>query len=90
MGRADNPDMDIYVRPDIHSQAPPTADQERNEPIFSGSPSEVAQFLGNRMEQRTHTLALVSAELKNLARTAWATDSLTFVLSDSTSVTVWP
>ena len=82
--------MDVFVRPDIHSQAPPTADQERNAPIFSGSPTEVAQFLGGRMEQRTHTLALVSAELKHLARTAWPTDSLTFVLKDSTSVTVWP
>ena len=88
--RADNPDMEVFVRPDIHSQAPPTADQERNAPIFSGTPAEVAQFLGGRMEQRTHTLALVSAELNNLAGTAWATDSLTFVLKDSTSVTVWP
>jgi hypothetical protein len=82
--------MDVYVRPDIHSQAPPTADQERDAPIFSGTPAEVAEFLGMRMEKRTHTLALVSAELKHLARTAWPTDSLTFVLADSTSVTVWP
>jgi len=42
------------------------------------------------MEQRTHTLALVTAELKHLARSGWPTDSLTFVLNDETSVTVRP
>jgi hypothetical protein len=82
--------MDVFARPDLHSQAPPTAGQERDAPIFSGSPEEVAQFLGPRMAQRTHTLALVSAELKHLARSAWSTDSLTFVLADESSVTVRP
>jgi len=82
--------MRVYARPDLHSQAPPTAGQERDEPIFTGTPEEVAGYLGPRMAQRTHTLALVSGELKHLARSAWPTDSLTFVLADETSVTVWP
>jgi hypothetical protein len=82
--------MDVYARPDLRSQAPPTAGQEPDAPIFSGTPEEVARFLGPRMAQRTHTPALVAAELKHLARTAWPTDSLTFVLTDETSVTVRP
>jgi len=82
--------MEVFSRPDLHSQAPPTAGQEREAPIFTGSPAEVAEFLGPRMEQRTHTFALVAAELKHLARSAWPTDSLTFVLSDETSVTIRP
>jgi hypothetical protein len=82
--------MRVFARPDLHSQAPPTAGQERAEPIFTGTPAEVARFLGPRMAQRTHTLALVAGELKHLARSAWSSDSLTFVLSDDTSVTVWP
>jgi hypothetical protein len=83
-------DMDVFARPDMHSQAPPTARQEPDPPLFSGSPAEVAEFLGPRMAQRTHTLALIAGELKHLARTAWPTDSLTFVLADETSVTVRP
>jgi hypothetical protein len=82
--------MNVFARPDLHSQAPPTMGQEREDPIFTGTPEEVAGFLGPRMAQRTHTLALVSAELKHLARSAWPTDSLTFVLTDETSVTVRP
>ena len=82
--------MRVFLRPDLHSQAPPTAGQERDEPIFTGSPEEVARYLGPRMAQRTHTLALVAGELKHLARSAWPTDSLTFVLTDETSVTVRP
>ena len=82
--------MRVFARPDLRSQAPPTAGQERDEPIFTGTPEEVAHFLGLRMAQRTHTLALLGGELKHLARSAWPTDSLTFVLADETSVTVWP
>jgi hypothetical protein len=88
--RADIVPMEVFVRPDMHSLAPPTAGDEPDPPIFRGSPGEVAEFLGPRMAQRTHTLALVTAELRHLARSAWATDSLTFVLADDTSVTVWP
>ena len=40
--------MRVYARPDLHSQAPPTAGQERDEPIFTGTPEEVAGFLGPR------------------------------------------
>ena len=54
------------------------------------TPDQVAEFLGPRMEKRTHTIALVTAELTHLARAGWATDSLTFVLADETSVTVRP
>ena len=82
--------MDVYRRPDTHSKAPATAREEPAAPVFSGSPVEVAAFLGPRMEQRTHTLALVAAELKHLASAGWATDHLTFVLVDDTSVTVRP
>jgi hypothetical protein len=82
--------MDVFLRPDLHSRAPATAREEPCEPVFTGSPVEVATFLGPRMEQRTHTLALVAAELKHLARQGWATDHLTFVLQDDTSVTVRP
>ena len=82
--------MDVFTRPDLYSQAPPTARQERHAPVFRGSPAEVAAYLGTRMEQRTHTLALVTAELSHLARSGWPTDSLTFVLTDETSVTVRP
>jgi hypothetical protein len=82
--------MDVYLRPDTHSKAPATAGEEPDAPVFSGSPIEVAAFLGPRMEQRTHTLSLVAAELKHLARAGWTTDHLTFVLVDDTSVTVRP
>ena len=82
--------MDVFIRPDLYSQAPPTARQEPDGPVFTGSPAQVAAFLGPRMEKRTHTLALVTAELTHLARAGWPTDSLTFVLSDDTSVTVRP
>jgi hypothetical protein len=83
-------DMDVFLRPDLYSQAPPTARQEPGAPVFSGTPVQVAEYLGPRMEKRTHTLALVRAELMHLARAGWPTDSLTFVLSDETSVTVRP
>jgi hypothetical protein len=82
--------MNVFARPDLYSQAPPSARQERDEPVFTGTPDQVAAFLGSRMEQRTHTLALVTAELAHLARAGWETDSLTFVLQDETSVTVRP
>jgi hypothetical protein len=82
--------MDVFTRPDIYSHAPPTARQEPSPPIFSGTPAEVAEFLGPRMEQRSHTLALVTAELAHLERSGWPSDSLTFVLTDETSVTVRP
>jgi hypothetical protein len=82
--------MDVFARPDVFSHAPPTARQERDAPVFRGDPDEVAAYLGSRMEQRTHTLALVKAELSHLQRSGWPTDSLTFVLTDETSVTVRP
>jgi hypothetical protein len=82
--------MDVFTRPDLYSQAPPTARQEPTGPVFTGSSAQVAAFLGERMEQRTHTLALVTAELSHLERAGWASDSLTFVLTDETSVTVRP
>jgi hypothetical protein len=82
--------MNVFARPDLHSQAPPTARQEPDGPVFVGSPAQVAAYLGPRMEQRTHTLALVTAELAHLERAGWETDSLTFVLTDETSVTVRP
>ena len=82
--------MHVYIRPDTHSKAPATAREEPAAPVFTGSPTEVAAFLGPRMEQRTHTLSLVAAELKHLARDGWATDHLTFLLVDDTSVTVRP
>jgi hypothetical protein len=87
---ADGERMDVFVRPDLYSQAPATAREEPKAPVFSGSPHQVADYLGPRMEQRTHTLALVTAELTHLARAGWPTDSLTFVLADETSVTVRP
>ena len=82
--------MDVFLRPDLSSKAPETARQEPKPPVFSGSPGQVAEYLGPQMEQRTHTLALVVAELNHLARSGWQTDSLTFVLRDETSVTVRP
>jgi hypothetical protein len=82
--------MDVFRRPDLYSQAPPTARQEPAGPVFSGDATQVAAFLGPRMAKRTHTIALVTAELMHLARAGWPTDSLTFVLSDDTSVTVRP
>jgi hypothetical protein len=87
---ADTCCMHVFTRPDLYSQAPPTARQEPHGPVFSGDPRQVADFLGPRMEQRTHTTALVTAELRHLARAGWATDSLTFVLRDESSVTVRP
>jgi len=82
--------MNVFRRPDLYSQAPSTARQEPAAPVFSGTPAQVAAFLGPRMEQRTHTLALVTAELTHLDRAGWETDCLTFVLNDETSVTVRP
>jgi hypothetical protein len=87
---ADGDGMEVFLRPDLYSLAPSTAREEPAAPVFSGSPRQVADFLGRRMEQRTHTLALVTAELAHLARAGWPTDSLTFVLADETSVTVRP
>ena len=83
-------EMEVFLRPDLFSKAPDTARQEPKPPVFTGTPMQVAQYLGPRMEQRTHTLALVTAELKHLDRAGWVTDSLTFVLTDETSVTVRP
>lgn len=82
--------MDVFLRADLHSKAPATAREEPAAPVFTGSPTEVAAYLGPRMEQRTHTLSLVAAELGHLARAGWPTDHLTFVLVDETSVTVRP
>jgi hypothetical protein len=82
--------MEVFLRPDLFSKAPDTARHEPKPPVFSGSAHQVAEYLGPRMEQRTHTLALVTAELKHLDRSGWPTDSLTFVLTDETSVTVRP
>jgi hypothetical protein len=82
--------VDVFLRPDLYSLAPSTAREEPDAPVFSGTPRQVAEYLGPRMEQRTHTLALVTAELTHLARAGWPTDSLTFVLTDETSVTVRP
>lgn len=82
--------MNVYARPDLHSLPPSSAREEPDAPVFSGSPTEVAAFLGPRMLQRTHTLKLVTAELTHLQRYGWTSDSLTFVLSDDTSVTVRP
>ena len=82
--------MEVFLRPDLYSQAPPSAREEPGAPVFSGTPLQVAEYLGRRMEQRTHTLALVTAELTHLARAGWPTDSLTFVLADESSVTVRP
>jgi hypothetical protein len=87
---ADNGPMEVFLRPDLYSRAPATARQEPDGPVFCGSPGQVADYLGPRMEQRTHTLALVTAELNHLARDGWPTDSLTFVLADDSSVTVRP
>ena len=82
--------MHVYLRPDTHSKAPATAREEPDEPVFTGSPNEVAAYLGPRMEKRTHTLSLVAAELKHLSHAGWPTDHLTFVLTNETSVTVRP
>jgi hypothetical protein len=82
--------MDVYARPDLYSQAPRTAREEPGPPLFTGTPTQVAAFIGPRMATRTHTIALVSGELAHLARAGWPTDSLTFVLEDDTSVTVRP
>ena len=82
--------MDVFSRPDLHSQAPKTARLEPRPPVFTGTPAQVADFVGSRMSTRTHTLALVAGELSNLARAGWPTDSLTFVLADDSSVTVRP
>jgi hypothetical protein len=82
--------MEIFARPDLFSKAPPTARQEPHPPLFTGTPAQVADFVGSRMSTRTHTLALVAGELTHLARAGWPTDSLTFVLADDSSVTVRP
>src|SRR3954465_9957831 len=92
--------MDVFARPDLYSQAPPTARQEPDAPVFSGSPSQVAESLGPRMPQRTHTLAPtpppppplapVGAEPCPPDRAGWPTGSLTFALKDETSVTARP
>jgi hypothetical protein len=82
--------MDVFKRPDRYSKAPATRSQEPQGPIYSGTPVQVAQYLGARMDERLHTLSLVAAELVHLARAGWSTDSLTFVLEDDTSVTVRP
>jgi hypothetical protein len=82
--------MDVFSRPDLYSQAPPTARQEPRPPVFTGTAAQVADFVGSRMSTRTHTLALVAGELAHLDRAGWATDSLTFVLADDSSVTVRP
>jgi hypothetical protein len=60
--------MEVFLRPDLHSKAPATSREEPLDPVFCGSPTEVAAYLGPRMAQRTHTLTLVAAERRGAVR----------------------
>jgi hypothetical protein len=82
--------MDVYALPNIFVPAPRLAREEPNPAVFSGSPEQVIEYLRPRMVARAHTMALIAAELKALARTRRPNDSVRFELADSTSVTIRP
>jgi hypothetical protein len=82
--------MDVFARADAASKPPRMARDERSPPLFSGAPAQVAGYLARRMRPHPDTHALLTAELSHLAGAGLASDSLCFVLSDDTRVTVWP
>jgi len=87
---ADKALMDVFALPSIFVPAPRLARDEPHPAVFSGTPEQVAEYLRPRLVTRAHTMALIAAELKALARTARPNDSMRFELADKTSVTVRP
>ncbi|MEA2270963.1 MAG: hypothetical protein QOC64_3573 [Solirubrobacteraceae bacterium] len=82
--------MNVFAQNSIFTPAPRFARDEPNPAVFSGSPQQVAAYLSPRMVARTHTMALVSAELRTMARNQTPNANIRFELADSTSVTVRP
>jgi hypothetical protein len=82
--------MNVYAQRSISTPTPRLLRDEQRPPVFSGTPAEVAAYLSPRLVTRTHTMALVSAELRRLDRDRVPNASLRFQLADRTSVTVRP
>jgi hypothetical protein len=82
--------MNVYAQSSISAPTPRLLRDEPHPPVFTGTPAEVAAYLSPRLVTRTHTMALVSAELRVLNRDAVPNASLRFELADRTSVTIRP
>jgi hypothetical protein len=82
--------VNLYALPNIHVRAPRLARNEPHAPVFTGSASEVAEYLAARLAKPTHTMALVAAELKVLARDGRVNDSMRLELADRTTLTIRP
>jgi hypothetical protein len=82
--------MNVYALPSIDTAAPQFARNEPNPPVFSGSPAEVADYLTARLATRTHTMALIAAELRVMARDGMVNDAMRLQLADRTSLTIRP
>lgn len=82
--------MNLYALPSIYARAPRLARNETDPPVFSGSASEVAEYLAARLANRAHAMALITAELTLLARDGRVDDSMRLELADHTSVTIRP
>jgi hypothetical protein len=82
--------MDVFTRAHIGSSAPRLAGDEPLDPVFAGTPHQVAGYLAERMVARPETLAPLAAELTHLSDVGRAGDSLSLVLRDAHKVTVRP
>jgi hypothetical protein len=82
--------VNLYALASIYAPAPLLARNEPDAPVFSGSASEVGEYLAARLAKRTHTMALIAAELQVLARDGRVNDSMRLELADRTSVTIRP
>jgi hypothetical protein len=82
--------MDIFARAHVGSRAPLWAHDEPAGAIFAGTPSQVATYLAARMSSQPDTVALLTAELTHLASRGLPSDSLSFALSKTRTVTIRP
>jgi hypothetical protein len=82
--------MNVFAQPSIYTPAPRFARDEPGPAVFTGDPAEVANFLASRLAQRTHTMALLAAELRVLNRDATPNSALRLELEDRSSVTIRP
>jgi hypothetical protein len=82
--------MNVFAQASIFTPAPRFARDEPHAAVFTGNPAQVAEYLSSRLAARTHTMALVGAELRLMARDRTPNATLRFELADRTSVTVRP
>jgi hypothetical protein len=87
---ADTATMDIFGRAHVGSRASLWAHDEPAGGMFAGTPSQVATYIAARMPSQPDTVALLTAELTHLAGCGLPSDSLSFALSKSRTVTIRP